>query len=64
MKRSLEFIEKPKISQLCDCLEECPAHPKNRLMHIGDLCIHADGGQHRIKPKMNITQVSMNSIYT
>ena len=57
LKRSLQIYDNstPR-TNLCDCMEECPAHPKNRLVHIGDRCIHADGTHHRIKPKLILTE--------
>jgi hypothetical protein len=36
---------------LCNCKNECPAHPKDRLMHIGDECHHQDGTHHKIVKK-------------
>ena len=61
MQRSLQIYEKsPQSAKLCDCQDECPAHPKNRLYHVGDSCIHADGTQHKIKPKMIVTQTKFH----
>lgn len=37
--------------RLCDCKDECPAHPRDRLVHIGDKCYHADGTFHKIYSK-------------
>ena len=61
MLRSLQISKESQKSQLCDCNDDCPAHPKNRLLHIGDLCIHADGTKHKIKPKITTFQINFNN---
>ena len=38
---------------LCNCKDSCPAHPKDRLMHIGDECHHIDGSHHKIRTQHN-----------
>ncbi len=37
--------------RLCDCIDECPAHPNNRWIHVGDECLHVDGTRHKINLK-------------
>ena len=36
---------------LCNCTHECPAHPRDRLIHDGGKCYHIDGTHHRIYSK-------------
>ena len=36
---------------LCDCTYECPAHPRDRLLHFDGKCFHVDGTYHKIYNK-------------
>gem|GEM_PF-538334 len=38
-------------AQLCNCTYECPAHPRDRLLHSDGKCYHVDGTNHRIYSK-------------
>ena len=38
--------------RLCDCKDECPALPQDRLFHIDDECHHQDGSHHKIYRKV------------
>jgi hypothetical protein len=38
-------------SKLCDCTHECPAHPRDRLLHVDGKCYHMDGTSHKIYSK-------------
>ena len=38
-------------AKLCNCTYECPAHPRERLLHANGKCYHVDGTNHRIYSK-------------
>jgi len=38
-------------TQLCNCVYECPAHPRDRLLHVDGKCYHTDGTNHKIYSK-------------
>ena len=44
-------IDPKKETRVCDCVDECPAHPSNRWIHVDDECLHVDGTRHRIYHK-------------
>ena len=43
-------------SRLCNCTYECPAHPRDRLLHIDGKCYHVDGTNHKIYTKKQLTR--------
>ena len=46
-----EILDLKKVTTLCNCGDECPADPSNRLVHVDGKCVHADGTNHEIKGK-------------
>jgi len=44
-------VDPKKGVHLCNCTDECPAHPNNRWIHVSDECLHVDGTRHRIYHK-------------
>jgi len=48
---SLVKMPNPDKTHLCDCVDECPAHPRERLFHVGNQCYHTDGTHHKIYEK-------------
>ncbi len=51
----VDEMDPPKGSHVCDCIDECPTHPNNRWIHVGDECLHVDGTRHKIYRKSKKT---------
>ncbi|MGI0022940.1 MAG: hypothetical protein ACRD9Q_08785 [Nitrososphaeraceae archaeon] len=38
-------------TKLCNCTYQCPAHPRDRLVHVDGRCYHNDDTSHKIYSK-------------